>query len=390
MSRASRTGVRGLYKGPDGRYHIDLRWADPKTGEPKRHREKLPVGTSAVAAKARARTVLEGALAGTFDPQRKAPKRLRAALDEYLSWLETERPKSVRDRRFHANAIVAALGDLELDALSPIAVERLKRKLRDGRSSGTINRHLTTLKHFARKAGEWGWVAPGTVALLRAVRLLAEPPGRVRYLSDDEEVKLFEALPEDVRRLALAADLSGMRRSEIATLRWRDVDLSHRVITLTRTKANRVRRIPLHDGLMEILSALEKPADLEGYVFPLGTLPDGARRRMRSEDERRKERVTKAFRAAALEAGIVDLRFHDLRHDFATRVRRAGAGIDAIAALLGHSTIAMATRYTHVGDATLRGAVGGLVPPKKKSDPSNVAPSLPTGDPATEANHART
>ncbi len=60
--------------------------------------------------------------------------------------------------------------------------------------------------------------------------------------------------------------------------------------------------------------------------------------------------------------------FHDLRHDFATPVRRAGGGIDAIARLLGHSTLAMATRYAHIEDPTLRASVRGVLAPGEKRE----------------------
>jgi integrase/recombinase XerD len=160
--------------------------------------------------------------------------------------------------------------------------------------------------------------------------------------------------------------LSGMRLSEVACLRWSSVDLANRVITLTRTKSNRVRRIPIHDAFAALLGPAAD-ADPATWVFRLPTLPTGAKQRLRAEDVRRKHYVTKAFARAVTEAGIVDLHFHDLRHDFATRLRRSGAGIDAIAKLLGHSTLTMATRYAHLDDPTLRQAVRELVPPSTQS-----------------------
>ncbi len=368
MARASKTGVRGLYRDDDGRFRLDLRWRDAKTGEPRRHQERLPPATTSAAAKVRAREILSAALIGDFDPKRPQPKKLRAAFDGYLEWLATERPRSVRDRRFHSNALVSSLGDIILDAITPLHVERFKKAKRaEGCAPGTVNRHLTTLKHFARKVREWHWMRDDVAGAIRGVRLLREPPGRVRYLTPDEEGKLFEAMPAELRVLALAADLSGMRRSEIAMLRWSNVDLAHRVITLTKTKSNRVRRIPLHDALAVLLEALPGPRTPEAWVFTLPTAPSNHTRVKRSEEDRRREYVTKTFREAADAAKIADIRFHDLRHDFATRLRRAGAGIDAIAKLLGHSTLAMATRYAHLDDPTLREAVRAVAPPRERS-----------------------
>ncbi len=360
MARSSTTGVRGLYKGKDGHYWIDLRWTDPATGDARRFAERLPIEITRAAAKMRAREILSSALAGGFDPKRKPPRKLRAAFDGYLEWLGTERPQSVRDRRFHATALVASLGDVELDAIAPLHLERFKRERREAKlAPATINRHLATLKHFARKARDWEWIRADVASALRSVHLLREPPGRVRYLSVDEEVALFAALPAELRAVAIAADLTGMRRSEVVGLRWAQVDIGHRAITLTRTKSNKVRRIRIRDVLATLLELLPR-LDASSYVFALPTLPTGSKRIVRSEDERRRAYVTKAFKRAVLAAGIEDLHFHDLRHDFATRLRRGGTPIDEIATLLGHSTIHMATRYAHVEDPALRAAIDAM------------------------------
>ncbi len=71
---------------------------------------------------------------------------------------------------------------------------------------------------------------------------------------------------------------------------------------------------------------------------------------------------------------IRDLRFRDLRHDFATRLRRVGVGIDAIAALLGHAFLAMAQRYAHIGMETLREAVAELRAPRVDAPVVEIRP----------------
>lgn len=371
----TKRGGSGVRRDGNGRLVIDVRWRDPETGAWKRYRERAKVGATRAAAEERARVILNAALVGTFDPRRRpdAERRLRASLDAYLDWLGTERPKSVRDRSLHANALVREIGDVGLEALTALHVERFKKLRRDaGAAPGTINRHLATLKHFARKAAEWGWMPADVASSVRTVHLLREPPGRVRYLDRAEETRLFEALPSELRAVALAADLSGMRRSEVVGLRWSSVDLAHRVITLVRTKSNRVRRIPVHDDLARLLEAQRRGEGPDAYVFALPTTPNDSRRVKRSEDHRRREYVTKAFRRACETAKIDDLRFHDLRHDFATRLRRGGAGIDAIAKVLGHAQVTTATRYAHVEDATLRDAVRAMTPPGGEPTEGNV------------------
>ena len=99
MARPSKTGVRGLQRDNKGRWVIDLRWKEPSTGERRRHCERLPASLSAAAAKIRAREILASALQGNFDPRKREHQRLGAALDEYIKWAETNRPRSARSRR---------------------------------------------------------------------------------------------------------------------------------------------------------------------------------------------------------------------------------------------------------------------------------------------------
>jgi integrase len=156
-----------------------------------------------------------------------------------------------------------------------------------------------------------------------------------------------------------------MRLGEVVGLRRDAVDLKARVVTLTRTKSNRVRRVPVNDALAAVLEdAMRERAPTRGARK--GTKPAAPSELVFTSSLGRPytmRGVSAMFRRAVPKAGIRDLRFHDLRHDFATRLRRSGVGIDAIAALLGHSSLAMAQRYAHIGMETLRSAVAGLEAP---------------------------
>lgn len=369
MARANRTGIRGLYKTADGRYRLDFRW---KVGAvTKRWGTKLPPGTTGAAARKRAQDVLAQIVAGTFDPDKPAPATLREALDAYLAWCDAHGLRSVRSRRSHAKAWCAFLGESRaVEELAAFDLERFKGDAKKrGRAAATINRHLATIKHFARWAARVGHLEPATAATLRSVPLLREPPGRVRFLAPDEERRLLEALDaklgtleDELRPVVLAALLSGMRRSELVGLRWSAVDLGRRTLTLTRTKSNRVRRVPVNDALAALLETLPGPRTPDAYAFPLAL--SERREGMRSTDEeRRGDRVGRAFAELAADAKVSDFRFHDLRHDFATRVRRAGHGLDVVQKLLGHSTLAMASRYAHLEDPALHAAVAAITSP---------------------------
>lgn len=353
MPRANRVGVRGLYKNEETkRYHFDLRWRDAQTGEPRRHKENFPVGISAVAAKERARTLVHALLTGAFKRDRAPTKKLREAFDEYLSWATANRAASADDRRAHANALIVAIGDVPLDAITPLHLERFKtERMKAGRAPGTINRHLATFKHFIGFATDWGWLDREKAFALRRVKLAKEPPGRVRYLSVDEETKLFAAAEPDLRIVILVACLTGMRRAEMVSLRWSQVDVAGRTIVLTKTKANRVRRVPINDDLATILEPLRTGAAPESHVLRRFGKPWSP------------HTLSIVFARTAKAAGIANLHLHDLRHDFATRLVRRGTPINVVATLLGHATLTTTQRYAHVEDSTLRGAVAAITTP---------------------------
>lgn len=390
MSRASKTGVRGLYRGADGAYHVDLRWTDPTTGEHRRYREKLAPKVAAEAAKRRAREILDAALAGTFDPNREAPTTVEAAFDRYLDHCTTHAIRSTRSRRTHAKAWVAFLGaSRPLVELAAFDLERFKAHLRSKKKApGTVNRHLATVKQLAAWAAREGILDRGKAAELREVKLLREPEGRVRWLSEDEERAIREKLTGWLRPIVLTAIGTGARRTEIAGLRWRDVDRAHGELVLTRTKSGRTRHVPLAPAVLAAIDA-QPAGGPEAFVFHV---PSRASRKpaaelRRSEEERRGDVVTKAWGAWCAKHGLADLRVHDLRHHAATAMRRAGHGLDVVAGVLGHSSLRATTRYAHVGRADLAAAVAAAA--SGLGGPENVAQPLPTAGVARSGKAAK-
>jgi len=132
------------------------------------------------------------------------------------------------------------------------------------------------------------------------------------------------------------------------------VDLDARQLTLMKTKPNKARPVYLNDDAVAVLKdAMAASPGEHVFATRKGTpyTCDGVR---------------SIFYRARARANVKDFRFHDLRHTTATRLRRAGAGLDVVADVLGHATLAMARRYTHLGKETMRAAMAAL--------PSPVAP----------------
>lgn len=353
MARANKSGVRGLYKSSDGAWLIDLRWTDPKTGERKRHSEKFGPGTNAATAKERARVVLNGAMSGAVDPTQapaKAAGTLRTALDGWLTFCTSNGIRSVESRRTHAKALVRLLGAAtRLDSLTPSLVETMKTKLlAEGKQPSTVNRHVATLKTFAR----WARIHAGMSALVAAalrddVSLMPEAEGRTRYLSDEESATMEANLSGWLRPIAFACRFTGARLGEITGLRWGNVDRSARVVRFHRTKTDRTREVVIVDDFARILDALPVGRP-DAFVFAVPSRAGRGEAPKRTEEARRRDLASKAWGAFCEKHALVDLHCHDLRHHAATAIRRAGGGLDTVAKVLGHTNIRTAARYAHI------------------------------------------
>lgn len=196
-----------------------------------------------------------------------------------------------------------------------------------GLSGATCNRYLAALSHvYSVALRDWELVDRHPV---RQVRRYRESRGRVRYLSDEERVRLFlECRFSRNRHLYAAVVLSlctGCRQGELIGLPWRNVWLSRRTVLFGETKNDQPRTVPLATPAIEVLEALPRRTVL---VFP------GSFRT--------------AWENARDRAGLVDFRWHDLRHSCASYLAMSGASLADIAEVLGHKTLEMTKRYTHL------------------------------------------
>lgn len=358
MPLPSKTGIRGLYRDADGRYRIDLRYRD-RAGNSDRYKEVMPPGTPAAAARLRAQAVLADALAGVLVKRgNETPETFGDAFGKYLEWCKvnggTADPKYKERHRDHWVETLGA--GFALDQISELSIEKHKKRRKDaGKQAGTINRELVTIKHFLNRCVDWGWLEKRP-----RITLLQEPPPRVRWLTDKERaalgVQLGKPQREAFRRVVNAALLSGQRLGKIIGLKKADVDLAGGTMTIADMAKGGKRRtthVPISPALESILrEALGASGDGE-HVFTTGR---GEKRPYTRSG------VSTFFSRVAEEAGLQDFHFHDLRHSFATEVRRAGAGLDVVQALLGHASPAMTQRYAHLGRAELAAAVGGVAP----------------------------
>jgi integrase len=164
------------------------------------------------------------------------------------------------------------------------------------------------------------------------VKRLREAEPRQRYLnqySDDEEERLMKALAVYGEHVITLAELDlevGMRLGELLNARWADVDEFDKLISITQTKNDKPRIVPLTVRALGILKCLRQDAPDDEHIF------DSKR------TGRKRRQLMVCFEQAVKEAGIGNFHFHDLRHTFATRLRSANVHEYDIADLLGHTT----------------------------------------------------
>lgn len=265
--------------------------------------------------------------------------------ERYLTFSKANKaPKSYgRDLTSLRTNLIPHFRGYYLFDISSQMVEDYKSLRLSGVKPATLNRELACLRHMYNKAIEWGYVGRNP---MQGVKLLKEPPERLRFLSPEEIEALLQQCSVYLRSIVITAVHTGMRKSEVLGLTWSQVDLRERTIALERTKANERRVIPINDVLLQELRSI--PLRLRSdFVFckkngdPYGD-------------------IGKGFKAAVRRAGIEDFRFHDLRHTFASHLVMSGVDLRTVQQLLGHKTMKMTVRYSHLSKAHLQEAVNRL------------------------------
>ncbi|MBZ0145035.1 MAG: site-specific integrase [Rhodocyclaceae bacterium] len=291
----------------------------------------------------------------------KAKRHTFKELADAYEAAETKNLRSFSDRKKHLKYWREAFG---ADLLSDITVARIKkekerllnettryttrvtgdvaidsRRVMGKRSGPTVNRYLATLSacfRYAVKVEEWMERNPCE----RVVRE-DENPGRVRFLSQEELPRLLDACrPNPDLYLAVLLSLTtGGRQSEIMFLRWPQIDFNRRVITLNQgtTKNQDARSLPLVGEAFALMQERAKVRSLkDDRVFPPVS--------EKAEGRNLRESWERALKAAA----ITDFRWHDLRHTAASYLAMSGVSLVEIAKILGHRTLAMVARYSHL------------------------------------------
>lgn len=305
-------------------------------------RVRETIGTS----KRQAEQVLTQRKADIINGKFKLPTEGKAtfgeAAEKYMAW-SRQHKRSWQSDEYMLIFLSGIFGERLIGQISTWQVEQLKSKLqKDGVSGARINRYLACLSGLFSRAIEWGLLQGENP--LRKVRRFRESPGRLRYLGQEDIMRLLDACGEQLKPVVQVAIATGMRRGEIFSLCWENVDLCQGMIHVVDSKNGSRREIPMPSCLLPVFQGLRHGAPT-GLVFAA------------ADGESWKSGMRTAWLNTCKRAGLTNLRFHDLRHTFASQLVMAGKSEFAVQQLLGHRTLAMTRRYSHLSPGALREAV---------------------------------
>jgi integrase len=227
-----------------------------------------------------------------------------------------------------------SFGKLPVDAVTSSSVEKFKLTRSEAISPAGTNRDLAAFRFMLNFAIRLGYIARNPVT---GVRFLPEPPGSVRIISHDEQLKYLKAASHLLRDVATLMLETGMRPEEVFTIRKENVHLKRRYLFVPSGKTRFARRnVPLTDATVRLLKS--RLAKATGpFVF--------AHRR---DSDRPLTTIHKAH-LEALKASKVKppLRLYDLRHTFGSRSAMVGVDLATLKELMGHSNISTTMRYVH-------------------------------------------
>lgn len=298
--------------------------------------------------------------------------------DTYMPWFETHHKGHEKTLHTLNNNFVAIMSQ-RIDAITSRDLELIRTGwMQAGNKPSTVNRKMGSISGVFSRAFEWEYISTHPLAKLKQLKV--DSMGKVRYLDADETERLRQALDarqnearaeretankwradrgieqmesllqlpftDHLKPMVLVSLNTGMRRGELFNLKWSTVNFQTKTITVAgaTSKTSDTRYIPMNKETLSVLKDWEKQAASTLFVFP-------------SQSGGRLEDVKSAWLNLLKRAKIEEFRWHDMRHDFASRLVMAGVPLNTIRDLLGHADIKMTLRYAHLAPDTKAAAV---------------------------------
>jgi len=272
--------------------------------------------------------------------------RISEFLDRYIEdYMKLQMPRSWQVEMSRIKRLRAAFGDRRIDQITTSEIDMFLAELRrSGSSPGSVNRYRSRLSNMMNRAIAWGYRENNPVKMIGRLKEEKLPD---RYLLPDEFQALLGACEGDLRAMVHLAAVTGMRRGELLTLRWEDIDLGrgYLVVQAANSKTSEGRTIPLNGEAREVLRSLDSSSSES--VFQFKYFPR----------KRWVEAIQKLGWHQTNNPRLKNWRFHDLRHACASWLVMADVPLSKVAKILGHKELKTTQRYAHLADSSLVEAV---------------------------------
>jgi integrase len=269
----------------------------------------------------------------------------QVVVDTYLPWSKIHKASYADDVRT-TSILSSFFKGKNVREIKPAMIEQYKAKrIGAERAKATVNRELSVLSKVFTLAVRH---EKADLNPCKSVERFALDNERVRYLTENEEQRLLQAMRDNdqLKDIVTVALHTGMRRGEIFNLKWFDLDFDRGLIQVHKTKTKLNRVVPMNATVRGVLNQQKRTSE---FVFT--SLKTGGRLK----------NVKKAFNTARVEAGMADFQLRDLRHSCATRLADMGEELVTVAEILGHTDIRMTKRYSHGMQERKREALEKLV-----------------------------
>jgi integrase len=264
--------------------------------------------------------------------------------ERYMPFVKGYKRSWMSDDSYLRNHLLPALGKKHLDEISKHDVIAFHHGTRTkGYALGTCNRCLIMLRYALNLAVRWE--IPGvTVNPTKDVPLFEDPNKKERFLSQEEAQRLYAAVCESdnpmLRYIVPMLILTGARKREVLDAKWEDFDIVAKQWRIPITKAGKPRYVPLSTGAVQLLASIPHQDNCPWVFANLKTLMPYVS-------------FYHSWNTARKQAGLADVRIHDLRHSFASFLVNAGRSLYEVQKILGHTQVKTTQRYAHLSQDTL-------------------------------------
>ncbi len=271
---------------------------------------------------------------GVFVDKTKAENTLLSEVCERYSTDVLPKLKGAKSDLSRINVLCDLIGNTQLTQINGVFLAKLRDQLLTTYSPQTVIHYLNLVSRLFKFALN----ELGLPIAMPYIKKPASPKGREQRVTDDEIDALIKSSESPSLKVIIALAIeTAMRREEIATLKWAQIE--YPLINLVDTKNGEDRTVPMSKKAVELLKSL--PRNIDGKVFKITS-----------------DSITQAFERARDRCNLSHIRFHDLRHEAVSRLSKRVPNVIELAAISGHKDLQTLKRYYHTDPLELAKKLG--------------------------------